>query len=85
MARHAGARQVHIGLTVGADSAVLTIADDGRGASPEELKRPTSFGVAGMRERALAVGGEVRIDAAPGRGTTLTVRVPTVAPAAAPR
>ena len=82
VARHAAARQVHIGLTVGGDSAVLTIADDGRGTSPEDLKRPTSFGVAGMRERALAVGGEVRIDAGPGRGTTLTVRVPTVAPAA---
>jgi len=82
VARHAGARHVHVGLTVGADSVVLTIADDGRGVTPEDLKRPTSLGVAGMRERALAVGGELRIDAVPGRGTTLTVRVPTVAPAA---
>jgi PAS domain S-box-containing protein len=77
VARHAHARQVHIGLSVGADTALLTVADDGRGVTAEELGRPTSLGIVGIRERALAVGGEVTITGAPDRGTTLSVRVPT--------
>jgi signal transduction histidine kinase len=80
--RHAGARQVHIGLTLGSDTAVLTVADDGRGVTAEELGRPSSLGIVGIRERALAVGGEVTITGAPARGTTLSVRVPTAGRAA---
>ena len=58
------------------ESAVLTLADDGRGVTAEELERPTSLGIVGIRERALAVGGEVTITGSAERGTTLTVRVP---------
>jgi len=77
VARHAQARTVNIGLTLDADSAVLSVADDGRGVSADELERPTSLGIVGIRERALAVGGAVTIQGSPGLGTTLTVRVPT--------
>ena len=68
---------MNIGLTLDADSAVLSVADDGRGVSADELERPTSLGIVGIRERALAVGGAVTIQGSPGLGTTLTVRVPT--------
>jgi signal transduction histidine kinase len=76
VARHAGARQVRVDLDVGAELAALTVADDGRGVTPEELARPTSLGLLGMRERALVVGGQVTIVGTPGKGTTLTARVP---------
>jgi len=79
VARHAQAHQVNIGLTLDADSAVLTIVDDGRGITADELERPTSLGIVGIRERALAVGGEVTIQGSAGLGTTLRVRVPTTA------
>jgi two-component system sensor histidine kinase UhpB len=36
-----------------------------------------SLGMLGMRERAAALGGEVLFTSAPGRGTTVTVRLPT--------
>jgi len=75
--RHAKATHVHIELTVDPQNAVLTVADDGRGVTAEELERPTSLGIIGIRERALAVGGDVRFSGIAGRGTTLTVRVPT--------
>jgi PAS domain S-box-containing protein len=75
--RHAQASRVRIELTVDPENAVLTVADDGRGVSAEELERPTSLGIIGIRERALAVGGDVMFSANAGRGTTLTVRVPT--------
>jgi signal transduction histidine kinase len=56
--------------------ATLTVADDGRGVSAEELGRPTSLGLAGMRERAIAAGGEATFTGCAGRGTTVSVRVP---------
>jgi signal transduction histidine kinase len=75
--RHAQATHVQIELTVDPQHAVLTVADDGRGVTAEELERPTSLGIIGIRERALAVGGDVMFSGSAGRGTTLTVRVPT--------
>jgi signal transduction histidine kinase len=75
--RHANAHHVHIGLTVDPQTAVLTLADDGRGVTAAELERPTSLGIVGIRERALAVGGQVTITGSAERGTTLIVRVPT--------
>jgi len=67
---------VRISLAAGPDAVTLTVADDGRGVTADELARPTSLGVVGMRERALVVGGEVTITGSPGRGTEVVVRVP---------
>jgi signal transduction histidine kinase len=76
VARHAGARQTRIRLALERGEATLTVADDGRGVTAEELARPTSLGLAGMRERAIAAGGQVTVTGAAGRGTTVSVRVP---------
>jgi PAS domain S-box-containing protein len=76
VARHAEARHVIATLEVRGDEARLTIADDGKGISPEVLARPTSLGLVGMRERALAIAGRVAVTGAPGRGTTVTVTAP---------
>ncbi len=78
IARHAQARHVRIGLAIDSESTVLTVSDDGRGVTAEELERPTSLGIVGIRERTLAVGGKVTITGSAEQGTTLTVRVPTV-------
>ena len=80
VARHAGAKNVRMGLTLEGSSAVLTVADDGRGIAPEVLARQTSLGLMGMRERALAFGGALELSAEPGRGTTVVVRVPVGSP-----
>ena len=76
VARHAGAKSVRMGLTLEGASAILTVADDGRGIAPEVLSRQTSLGLMGMRERALAFGGTLELTAEVGRGTTVVVRVP---------
>ena len=69
VARHAGAKNVRIGLALEGSSALLTVADDGRGIAPDVLSRQTSLGLMGMRERALrlrrdagALGGARRRD-----------------------
>ena len=77
VARHAGAHRVGIRLEVTGESATLTVTDDGRGASSDELGRPNSLGVLGMRERALVLGGSVTITGTPGAGTTVVARIPT--------
>ena len=80
VARHAGAKNVRIGLTLEGATAILTVADDGRGIAPEVLARQTSLGLMGMRERALAFGGTLELSAEVGRGTTVVVRVPVGSP-----
>jgi two-component system sensor histidine kinase UhpB len=51
----------------------LTVTDVGRGFAFAESER--GLGLAGMRERALLVGGELTIESGPGRGTTVRLRI----------
>jgi signal transduction histidine kinase len=55
---------------------VLVVNDDGRGVSDEQIQNTQSIGLLGMRERASLLGGEVRVRGEPGKGTTVTVRIP---------
>jgi len=53
----------------------VTVQDNGRGFDPEAVP-VGEFGIAGMRERAALVGGELAIDSRPLDGTRVTLRVP---------
>jgi two-component system sensor histidine kinase UhpB len=72
--RHAGADNATVSLTADAEQIVLSVEDDGEGM-PAELPRGTA-GIAGMRERALLVGGQLSIESRPGRGTEVRLTVP---------
>ncbi len=50
--------------------------DNGKGITEAQAYSPESFGLMGMRERAHALGGDVKINGIPGRGTTITVGIP---------
>ncbi len=69
--RHARAHRVRITATRDATHARLRIVDDGRGGAIVP-----GNGVSGMRERLEALGGDLRIDAVAGRGTTLEAELP---------
>ena len=73
--RHAQAQTVELTLSVEGQALCLSISDDGQGFVPES-GRPTSFGLVGMRERVLMLGGTLSLHSKPGEGTTLSVRVP---------
>ena len=76
VARHAGASLVTIFLTEEAGDIVLIVEDNGRGIKDLEISDSKSLGLLGMRERALAFGGEVKIAGVPGKKTTVTLRIP---------
>ena len=74
--RHAKASQVEVELAQEDQSVVLRVKDNGRGISEEEIANTRSIGLVGMRERAMLIGGEISLQGAPGKGTTMTLRVP---------
>jgi PAS domain S-box-containing protein len=76
VARHARATEVRISLLVSAEILALEVSDNGRGISEAEMASPRSLGLVGIRERAIACGGELVIRGARGRGTTVSVRIP---------
>jgi PAS domain S-box-containing protein len=82
--RHAHARRVEVALERAGDDAVLTVRDDGVGIEPGSRPKPTSFGLRGIRERVLLLGGDVRISSAAGAGTTVVARIPLAETPAAP-
>jgi PAS domain S-box-containing protein len=76
VARHARASRVRIGYSQTADEIKLEVADNGRGISPDELAGSNSLGLVGIRERAIACGGDLEIQGRPGAGTTVRLRIP---------
>lgn len=75
-ARHAQATAIQVLIKQLDNNLLLAIQDNGVGISCEKLTESTSLGLLGMRERAASLGGQVSIAGSPGKGTTVTVRVP---------
>ncbi len=74
-ARHSGAGRVEVRLRrLDGGGVELAVSDDGRGFAFDESEG--GLGIAGMRERALLIGGELTIESRPGRGTTVRLQVP---------
>jgi two-component system sensor histidine kinase UhpB len=71
--RHSGAATVTLRLTVLPGSLSMQVTDDGRGLPSSVREGP---GMRGMRERALLIGGRLRIDGASGSGVLVGLDVP---------
>ncbi len=82
IAKHAEASQVTITLKASPTRIVVTIIDDGRGFDPKKVLRDdgkqTGWGLLGIVERTLLLGGDYKIDSTPGEGTRIKVRIPLV-------
>lgn len=75
--RHSDATAISVRVAISArGKLVLAIRDNGVGMADELLQTGPSLGLLGMRERARALGGDVRITSTPGRGTLVTMTVP---------
>lgn len=76
VARYAQANSVRIHLGHRGHELWVEVRDDGLGFDMEVAMKKKSFGLLGMRERALALGGKVSIHSAPGQGTVISVTIP---------
>jgi signal transduction histidine kinase len=73
--RHGGAKKVLITLTEAAERAVLTVRDDGSGFDPAQVAGLGS-GLQNLASRAREMGGTLRLDSQPGRGSAVTITFP---------
>ncbi len=76
VARHANASKVMMSLMVGTTHLVLTVHDNGKGITREQISGAQSLGIIGIRERVLAIKGSLSIRGGKATGTTLVVRIP---------
>lgn len=68
---HSGAQSVRIVLQPHSNKQLaLLVDDDGKGLDTD-LLRPMGLGMVGMKERAIFLGGQLRVESEPGRGTKL--------------
>ncbi|MEK6373302.1 MAG: response regulator [Acidobacteriota bacterium] len=76
VARHSGAARAEVRLARKGAQVVLKVRDYGRGIRDADGLAAGAYGLIGMKERALILGGTVEISGAKGRGTTITARIP---------
>lgn len=76
ISRHAQASEVRVRFDASDGEVRLDVSDNGRGIGAADLGKRTSFGVRGMRERAIEQGGSLDIMPADAGGTRLSLRLP---------
>jgi signal transduction histidine kinase len=74
--RYAEAGRVEVAIGREDGHLFVAVTDDGKGFDSLDRAKPTSFGLLGMRERAIALGAMLSIDSAPGQGTRISFVVP---------
>jgi signal transduction histidine kinase len=91
VAKHAGASEVGLRVSVEGDSLAMAIADNGKGFDLAAARRPPSAspervreGLDSMDHRLNAVGGRLEIQSHPGRGTVVRMVLPLSGTGGAP-
>jgi len=74
--RHARATELHLKLVESADGFSATLTDNGVGFDLESAGGGTHYGLRSMRERIAGIGGELRIETVPAKGTRILITVP---------
>ena len=74
---HAHARRVEVQLKHEGRTVTISVKDDGKGLPPELASSSEAghFGLQGMRERMIRLGGSLEIESRPSSGTVVTIRV----------
>lgn len=73
--RHAKATRARVTIVETQESIQLTISDNGIGIKSNDLYKPKSFGIMGIKERLLCCDGYIKIRGINNRGTTVKVKV----------
>jgi signal transduction histidine kinase len=75
-ARHGDPETIVVRLAQLNGTVTVEVSDDGRGFDPQDVAQRHGMGLALMRERVTELGGEFQLDAAPGEGASIVVRLP---------
>jgi signal transduction histidine kinase len=76
--KHGNAKRAVVEISERDATVQLTVRDDGDGFDPGA--KTDGFGLLGMRERVELLGGKLRLDSAPGSGTSVRVSIPAQRP-----
>lgn len=82
VAKYAKARRLEVSLSAQGTQAEISVRDDGVGFDPRSPKT-AAHGLLGMRYRVESEGGQFSLQAAPGRGTCVSARLPQIEPISA--
>lgn len=79
-AKHAQGQKVEVSIRRDGDNLLIDVTDDGVGFHRQQLEtsreKPRGFGLFSIRERIECIGGSIRIDSRPNRGTRVSLTVP---------
>jgi PAS domain S-box-containing protein len=76
IAKHAGATRAEVAVRQHEEFVRVTIHDDGVGFAMDDPRKPSSFGLLGLRERATLLRGTATIRSEPGAGTAIAIELP---------
>jgi signal transduction histidine kinase len=76
ISRHSAATDVVFQLVTQEGALKLQIQDNGKGFDPGQ--NSTGFGLQGMKERVMALGGQFQLSSQPGEGCQISVKIPLV-------
>jgi PAS domain S-box-containing protein len=76
IARHSRATQIKVIVKETKRNYIIIVNDNGIGIPKQKLKSPKSFGIIGMKERTMLIGGEIFIESIKGKGTCIKVKIP---------
>jgi signal transduction histidine kinase len=77
--KHAQASQAKVSIQIQSDAICMTVSDNGKSFDVKRAfgaKRRQGLGILGMRERVEMLGGIFAIESMPGKGTSVSVRIP---------
>lgn len=80
IAKHSGAKEATVRLFEKGGQICLEIKDSGKGFEKQQGSNHISHGLSGMRERLTLLGGELKIESAPGQGTQVFASFPLKSP-----
>lgn len=74
--RHANATRVDIQLKQNNEQLILIVKDNGDGIDDEKIRKSSSLGIVGMKERSQLLHGDITFSGKKGKGTTVTLSIP---------